>query len=386
MKIVQDNISKAQAWLSDSALPLWFDLGVEKHSGAFIEWISSDGKAMPETERRAMVQARQIYSICEAVRLQLMERSKATALVSKNIELLFSKYKRPQGGYFHALNDSLQVSNESLELYTQAFILFCLAQAYDLLKDENIKTEALIQLEYLNTQRRNPTGGGFTEIKAGQTLYQSNPHMHLFEAALAWVTVDTDKRWTNLATELKDLSLSSFIDNETNLLAEHFSTPWLPVRTDGKFIFEPGHHYEWSWLYLEYQKLFKIDLLGQAKILFANAEKYGLTLDGTIAVDEVWSDLKLNKTTARFWPQGERVKAAVSLGALCTTAEEKNNYFAAADLAFVGLMSYLQTPIAGLNFDTRQADGSFKPEPAAKASSLYHIINAFSEYISKRGL
>lgn len=377
------NISKAKSWLSNDVLPLWFSEGFEKTSGCFLEWISYDSKPLVETDRRAMVQARQIYSVCEATRLQLMPVAQASELVRKNVNLLFSHYKRQTGGYAHAINHRLEVSNDSVELYSQAFILFCLAQAYGLLKDENIRIEALSLLDYLNTQRRIATGG-FTEIKNGKILYQSNPHMHLFEAALAWVAVDKSECWTQLALELKNICLNHFIDADTTLLAEHFSEPWSPERTNGQFIFEPGHHYEWSWLLLEYQKLLKTDLLKQAKKLFANAELNGLAPDRKFAFDEVWSNFKINKGTSRFWPHCERIKAAVSLAVLSQNVEEKRKYFEAADLAYEGLATYLETSTAGLWHDTRLADGTFKPEPAAKASSLYHIINAYSEYINKR--
>lgn len=379
----QQNIMKARAWLSKDALPLWFSLGFEQTTGCFIEWITYDSKPLIETERRAMVQARQIYSVCEAERLQLITSAKAAELVQKNVNLLFSHYKRPSGGYAHAINHRLEISNDSVELYTQAFILFCLAQAYGLLKDENIQTEAFALLDYLDRQRR-IASGGFTEIKNGQVLYQSNPHMHLFEAALAWVAVDKSECWIQLALELKNICLNHFIDPNTTLLAEHFSEPWLPKTTDGHFIFEPGHHYEWSWLLLEYQKHFKTDLFHHSKMLFEKAEINGLTQDRKFAVDEVWSNFQINKATSRFWPHCERMKAAVSLAVLSRTPEEKVKYFESADLAFAGLATYLETPAVGLWYDTRLADGSFKIESAAKASSLYHIINAFSEYISKR--
>ncbi len=379
----QKNILKAKKWLSSDVLPLWFGLGFETASGCFLEWISYDSKPLIEAERRAMVQARQIYSVCEASRLQLMTQAEASELVRANVNLLFRHYKRPSGGYAHALNHRLEITNDSVELYTQAFILFCLSQAYGLLKDENIRTEALSLLDYLNTKRRIATGG-FTEIKNGKVLYQSNPHMHLFEAALAWVAVDHSESWKQLAEELKNICLNHFIDPTTNLLAEHFSEPWLPEASNGQFVFEPGHHYEWAWLLLEYQKLLKTDLLKQAQVLFANAETYGLSSDRKFAVDEVWSNFKINKNTSRFWPHCERIKAAVSLAVLSQNAEEKQKYFESADLAFEGLATYLETPVAGLWHDTRLADGSFKSEPAAKASSLYHIINAYSEYINKR--
>ena len=49
----------------------------------------------------------------------------------------------------------------------------------------------------------------------GQIVYRSNPHMHLFEAALAWMAVDRDPEWRSLADELCVLATTKFIDEET---------------------------------------------------------------------------------------------------------------------------------------------------------------------------
>ena len=383
MELSQQNITAAKNWLSQKALPLWTGIGFEEKTGCFIESITFEGQALTNADRRAMVQCRQIYSVCEGAKLGLIDHYKAAALIKKNTDLLISKYKLPSKGYAQTINANLEISNNSIELYTQAFVIFGLAQAYALLKTENLKTEALSLLEYLNSQRRN-NEGGYTEIKSGQTLFQSNPHMHLLEAALAWVAVDDSPEWKKLSKELKDLCLNHFIDKETNLLAEHFSKPWQPMKEENGFIFEPGHHYEWSWLFLEYSRLMNENLEPVSKILFDQAEKNSLIENGTIAVDEVWSNLKINKSTARFWPQGERIKAAVSLGKLEKNTEKKAEYYKSADLAFEGLYAYVQTPVAGLSYDSKLENGNFKQEPAAKASSLYHIINAFSEYIIKR--
>lgn len=381
MNTTEKNIQQAKNWLTENVFPIWFERGFEPATGCFVESISLEGEPLTNLDRRAMVQARQIYAVTEAVRLGLFDREKAAALIRKNTQLLVTRYSLPLGGYAHSINAQLDVANADTDLYTQAFVLFGLARAYELLKDESLIVEAKKLLSYLQ-QSRSLKSGGYTEIKAGKTLYQSNPHMHLFEAALAWVEVSNETCWRTLADELYNLCATKFIDAETGLLAEHYSEPWVPQRIDGHFIFEPGHHFEWAWLLSQYQQLTGVQTQKYSLSLYASAEKYGLTPDRKFAVDEILSNTQAHKKSSRFWPQTERIKAAVDLGQGQPTSE-KQDYAHVADMAFETLFRYFEGLQPGLWQDTLQVDGKFQNQPA-KASSLYHIINALSEYILKR--
>ena len=208
-----------------------------------------------------------------------------------------------------------------------------------------------------------------------------NPHMHLFEAALAWMQADPDPRWKELAEEVLNLCLTKFIDPDSGALCEYFEKGWKPVRADGQFLFEPGHHYEWSWLMMVHEELTGRDLSRARTGLFLLAEKHGLSPE-RFAFDEVWSGGGPKKRSSRFWPQGERVKAAVRLGSRAPE-NERAGYALAADDALAALLRFVQTPTPGLWRDTLLETGQFREEPA-KASSLYHIINALDEYITFR--
>ncbi len=50
----------------------------------------------------------------------------------------------------------------------------------------------------------------------------ANPHMHLFEATLAWSAVDDDPAWASMADGIAQLCLGKFIDAETGALRECF--------------------------------------------------------------------------------------------------------------------------------------------------------------------
>lgn len=91
-----------------------------------------------------------------------------------------------------------------------------------------------------------PAQGGLVE--AGSHPYQSNAHMHLLEATLAWEEAGGDKAWTDLADRIVELALARFIDPGACLLREFVSEDRSPAPgLDGSLV-EPGHQFEWSWL------------------------------------------------------------------------------------------------------------------------------------------
>jgi len=188
----------------------------------------------------------------------------------------------------------------------------------------------------------------------------------------------TSAAWRTLTDELFHLCRDYFFDPKAQALCEHYSEGWKPLTdANGAYVFEPGHHYEWAWLLGWYQDLTSVDCKSLRYSLYKTADKTGLTKEN-LAVDEVLSTYAIKKASSRFWPQCERIKAAVKLGVESTHNEQP--YFArSADEALEALFGFFNLPVKGLWQDTRLEDGSFtKQDP--KASSLYHIINAMYEY------
>lgn len=357
---------EAKRWLKEDVFPLWLARGVDWKNGGFFECLSLDGEPMPDP-RRAMVQARQIYSCRTGIDLGVCDAGQAAHAIEGAIQELMARYSLPNGAFAHAVDEHGAVQNSTPDLYTQAFALFGMANAYALLRDPKIKARALGLYRYLHSDRRAPAGG-FTEQKGGPVLFQSNPHMHLFEAAICWMELDDDNTWKSLAQEVLSLCLEKFIDKGTGALCEHFTSAWEPQLEGNRFLFEPGHHCEWAWLIKKYECLSGEDFGDVAANLFALSEVHGRCPQRKALIDEVWSDFTPKSESARFWPQCERIKAAVRLDAV-----------ASADEGMKGLWHYFATPTKGLWFDTWQHSGLFKHQPA-KASSLYHIISAIAEY------
>ncbi len=359
------DMEHAKHWLSQHAFPLWLKQGVDAESGAFVENLTLAGEPLPAA-RRAMVQARQLYSFRIALEQGLCDPKAGKKAVERGTTFFMSHYSLPSGAFRHSIGVDGKPLDESTDLYGQAFALFGLANAYAVLGQAELKDRAMALREYLFRERK-LAEGGFSESEAGRAVYRSNPHMHLFEAAIAWMELDADPVWHALAAEVLHLCLARFIDPVTGALGEFFSEGWVRELEQGKFVYEPGHLYEWSWLMGRFQNFSGRELRPVRLRLFELAELTGICPVRRAVFDQIWSDFTPKLRSSRFWPQCERIKAAAQLG-----------FPGPAQEGMAVLFRYFELPVAGLWYDTWETNGNFRMQ-AAKASSLYHIVGAITE-------
>lgn len=369
-------IERTRVWLLEKAFPLWFDTGLDRAHGGFFECLSMTGEPIPDP-KRTMVQARQIYCCHLATEMSGGNVERAGAAANSAIDFLLRRCSGTNGEFVHAVTREGIAHKTNPDLYAQGFALFGLAHAYAMKKDDALKTRAKLLVDYLHAERALP-GGGFSEIQDGRELYEANPHMHLFEAAVTWMEIDHDPRFRALAEQVLEVCLTRLIEPSTGLLAEHFGAEW---KREARYVWEPGHHFEWVWLLGRYERAAGANLRAVRWKLYDLADKHGVNRDTGMTVDEVWNDLTVKSSTSRFWPQCERVKAALQIGVEDSTRAPAAA--AAADQAMTSLFEFLDVPHAGLWFDTKLESGEFKTQPA-KASSLYHIAGAMAEYLRHR--
>lgn len=364
-------------WLTEKALPLWMSQGIDKKNGGFVEALSREGRPL-SLPRRALVQARQMHCCRLALENQWYDSAELKSALRSGADYLIQNFSAETGAFAHSIEANGPIVNPAPELYTQAFAMFGLAQAFAVSAEDTLKARALKVVQYLQQQRALPDGG-YSELASTGGIFESNPHMHLFEAAIAWMEVDSDAVWSELASELFQLCQEKFIDPSTGYLAEHFAEGWQPQMHEQAFVAEPGHHYEWAWLMGRYQKLRPaIDVSGLQRRLFSLSEKTGIRQQAV--VDEVWSDGRFKKITSRFWPQCERIKCASQLAENSMgDAHLHPAYVAAATEGMNVLMSFFNLPVPGLWCDRKDENGQFDEGPA-KASSFYHIIGAINEF------
>ena len=155
---------------------------------------------------------------------------------------------------------------------------------------------------------------GFLETPDGVGLRRSNPHMHLLESFLAWHTVTGDRTYLRRAARIIDLFRSHFFDAESWTLGEYFDDDWRPAAGDKGEWTEPGHHFEWASLLVEFAaKSGQKDLVAFARKLYASAIANGLNRATGLAYAAVSRQGMPLDRISRSWPQSEAIKAAIAL-------------------------------------------------------------------------
>jgi mannose/cellobiose epimerase-like protein (N-acyl-D-glucosamine 2-epimerase family) len=359
------------SWLIDDAYPIWASAGFDSVHRTFNERLTAQG-AVADEPRRARVQARQVYAYSRAPGLGW--RGDARPLVEAGLGFFLRHYRRADGLFHTLCAPDGKMKDDRALLYDQAFALLALASAQQVLGASPHLVSLGVQLRERLLAQLHRAGGGFDSGIPERTPLLSNPHMHLFEAALAWKAISTDPGWAALADEICAIALKHFIDPRTGALAEIFDEHWqaLPQSTPGQAI-EPGHQFEWAWLLLCQDATSGGPTRKAAARLFDIGENHGVK--GGIAINSLTADLRVKDPAARLWPQTERLKAAARLGAL--SGEER--YWSSALGAAQGLWRFLDHGARGLWYDKIDAQGKFVVEPAP-ASSFYHIICAIAEF------
>jgi mannose-6-phosphate isomerase len=357
------------SWLCDAAYPLWSTKGVDPRGG-FHERLDQSGEPLAEP-RRARVNPRQAY--CFAVAPSLGWRGDSARLINHALDYFVARYQRPDG-LFRTLvaADGATLDDRAL-MYDQAFGLLAFNVAAACGESRALRERQSRELHALVLQHMKRTGPGFESALPPSLPLQSNPHMHLFEAALAGCEVCSESSlWKSLADELAELALTKFIDAKTGVLREFFDADWNPASGEPGRIVEPGHQFEWAWLLLRWGGAKQPRARAAALKLIEIGETHGV--HNGLAINSLLDDFTAHDAGARLWPQTERIKAA-AIAARCTGDAR---YFAMAVAAADGLLRYLDCATPGLWYDRIDSTGNVVDEPAP-ASSFYHLVAAIAE-------
>jgi mannose-1-phosphate guanylyltransferase / mannose-6-phosphate isomerase len=369
-------------WLEGTALPLWWSVGADHEQGGFFELLDDHPRPV-RTKRRLRVQARQAWTYVEAGMAGWQGPSRVAAVWA--FDYLEAHYRRPDGLYRKLVNDDGSVADDGVTLYDQAFMMLAFAAAAKTRAGlAQMLRPARAILDVLNTDHRHALGGFREELKHGAAL-QANPHMHLLEAALAWMEAGGGREWAGLADTSVRLAREYFIDPATGSLREFFDDTGLPIAGPAGRIVEPGHQFEWAHLLVRWAGLRgDTSILAAARQLYEIGARHGIDPIRRVAVDALWDDLRTMSAEARLWPQTEWAKAALAMAKIAEGADERAALERDALAALHALVQYLDATIAGLWRDKLRPDGTFVDEPSP-ASSLYHIagvILALRAYVT----
>lgn len=376
-KLVKQLAAGLATWVTKSALPVWYQNGITEQPGECFETIDlTTGKGSSEP-RRARVPPRQIYAFLEGKRLGWDGPAEDAA---EAIWAWFNQaYGQDDGTYVSAVGIDGTVTDASIDLYNQAFALLAMAEMAKQFPDRQStfedKAKALVGV--LMNDFCHPEIG-FREANPDVLPLRSNPHMHLFEACLAWETVSDAELWSDLCDEIAELALTRFIDPVNGGLREFFALDWSPMPDDTGRVMEPGHQFEWATFLIRWGlRRHDADALTAARRLYDIGWTYGIDESRGAAFMALNDDFSVRDPIARLWGQTEWIKAAAALAAI-SSGPERDAFLADISLSCNALMDYFDGVPEGLYKDKWQVDGTFTEEPAP-ASSLYHIVCAVSE-------
>lgn len=353
-------------WLTDSAYPLWARNGIDPQNGGFIETLNQQGLGLPHP-RRARVHPRQIFAFAQAPRLGWKEDVRP--IVRRGMDYFLTHYLRPDGLFRTLVSVEGAPLDDKANLYDQAFALLGYSAAAGAL-DARAEFEAhAVALRTAIDARLRATDGAFASGETGSAIIESNPHMHLLEACLAWAEIGTDPGWLPWVRGLVDLAMSRFIRTDSGALGENFAADWQPAPGVAGRIVEPGHQFEWAWLLMRAQAHHPGKLRAAALRLMTIGEQYGV--HNRVAINSLLDDFSVHDPKARFWPQTERLKSALFAARL--TGDPK--YWEVAAGAAASLLPYIDTPVSGLWLDIQLPTGELIDAPAP-ASTFYHLVGA----------
>jgi mannose/cellobiose epimerase-like protein (N-acyl-D-glucosamine 2-epimerase family) len=362
MHSVGRDIEKLGIWLREAAWPTWLAHGIDRRRGGFFESLDLQGKTCTAEFRRLRVVARQTYVFSEAHRAGLPGADEAVQL---GLAFLDRHAMHPEGGYAWRFDLNHAAIDHTRDLYDHAFVLLALSSATSVVAVDILRPTALALLHWIERFLPHPQGGYLESLPPALPRRQ-NPHMHFLEALLAAYEAFGDAIFIDRAKYLVDIFTARLFDPASGGLPEFFDDDLSPHRENDVFLIEPGHHCEWVWLLHRFQALThsqtRLQEISAALMRFV--DHHGIDARYHDVIDSVGSDGTPIETSARLWPQTERLKAEF-LRSDATAANQAN----AMDI----LAAYLRPD--GLWHERRSVQGVFSNHPSP-ASSLYHITAA----------
>jgi mannose-6-phosphate isomerase len=321
--------------------------------------------------RRARIHPRQIYSFAQAPGLGWT--GDVRQIVQRGTDYFTAHYRRADGLFRTLADVDGAPMDERAVLYDQAFALLGYAAAATALGTRRDFEARALDLRNAIERILRADNGAFHSAETRDGIFESNPHMHLLEACLAWAEIGSDPGWAEWARQLVELALHGFIRAGTGpgsgALGESFTADWRPAPGTAGRIVEPGHQFEWAWLLLRAESRHSGPLRDAALRLVAIGETWGV--HNQVAVNALLDDFSVHDPNARCWPQTERLKVAL----LAAQRTGNEAYWTMAAAAAASLLPYLDTPVAGLWLDLRLPSGELI-DSTSPASTFYHLVGA----------
>ncbi len=370
-------LPRVRHWLFEEALPLWSTAAIDERYGGYHEAMGFDRQPVLKPKRMRTM-ARQIFAFSVA-KLYGWD-GPADRLVAHGVDFIATKGRTPGGGWVRTFNVDGTVADAVEDAYDHACVLLALAHAYRAGNADALRLGEET-FAFLDDALEDRNMRGFLETSQGQGLRRTNPHMHLLEAFLAWYEATGNRQYLRRAARIIDLFRSHFFDSETWTIGEYFDDDWRAAAGDKGQWTEPGHHFEWAALLVDFARQSgQKDLVAYARKLYASAIANGLNRATGLAYGAVSREGIPLDRMSRSWPQTEAIKAAMAL-------DDTGGPDLKPEIeARVGRLFrwHIDPAPRGLWIDLIDERGRALAADAP-ASILYHIVTALSAYMKRYG-
>lgn len=358
----------SRSWLFDCALPLWWIRGADHTGGGFHEQLGRDANPIG-TPWRLRVQARQIFVYARAGGLGWTGPWQEA--VAHGLEFMLSRYLRADG-FFRSTP-----SDEGVDLYDQAFVLFALAHAHTARPQDPRPLEiALTLMRQIDTHLRvDQSPGGYRATLAASQGMHANPHMHLLEALLAWIERGAGTPFRAQAEQICELALTCMMNRTQGALSEHFGDGWQVPEPQAQR-YEPGHQFEWAYLFIRSSELLGLPTQAQVLALERFASTHGIDTERGVAVFSTDLHGRVLDRRARLWAQTERLRTYTRL--LTKGLGDSRHHAEQLQASLDTVRRFVDVPTPGLWHEWMQPGGEFDSTPCP-ASSLYHLMTGLAE-------
>ena len=301
--------NRVRHWLFEETLPLWSTVGIDRVNGGFHEALGFDGAPLSR-DKRMRTMARQVYAF--SVARKHGWGGPAEELIGHGLAFM-QRGRTARGGWARALSVDGTVVDPAEDAYDHACVLLALAHAH-ISGDADARRLGEETFAFLDSHLEDDRLTGFRETSDGQGLRRTNPHMHLLEAFIAWYDATGERTYLRRASRIVDLFRSHFFDTDSWTLGEYFDDDWRPAPGERGLWTEPGHHFEWASLLVDFAKRSgQNDLVGFSRKLYASAIANGLNRSTGLAYGAVSRTGMPLDGLSRSWPQTEAIKAAIAL-------------------------------------------------------------------------
>lgn len=368
---------RVEHWLFDETLPLWSASGVDDVHGGFHEALGFDARPLGKPKRMRTM-ARQIYAF--AVAKERGWTGPADRLIDHGIDFIARNGRTDRGGWVRTLQPNGSVADPAEDAYDHSCVLLALAHAHRCGHRDALRL-AQETFQFIDAHLEDHSLNGFLESPGWNGMRFSNPHMHMLESFLAWHDVTGDRAFLRRAARIIDLFRCHFFDQESWTLGERFDADWLPSPgNDGQWT-EPGHHFEWASLLVDFSRASgQKDLVAYARKLYSSAVASGLNRATGLAYAAVSRNGIPLDRISRSWPQCEAVKAAAALDGIGGPDLKPEIEARVARL----FRWHIDPAPLGLWIDRIDERGR-SVATEVPASIFYHLVTALMQYLDKTG-